>query len=172
MCPVNNCHLSILSYDYVTRIEITVADLIMLRHTLKTCHQFITGCSIQVFQSVNLTCQFIFHALQQRRVLALYFELQCYKIIHIFCKILLIGFHHFFQCLAFFIFNHDCPFPIDLGYFFYLWNIQSCLFHTCCIQCLIKYIWLWMSLCKYFYDTVVTLIYCLIWTLYDDIFFF
>ena len=54
MRPVNHSHLSILSYDHITRIEVSVAYFIMLWHTLKSCQKFITCCRIKIFQSVDL----------------------------------------------------------------------------------------------------------------------
>ena len=49
MSPVNHSHLTVLSNDHVARIKISVTDLVMLRHTFQSCHQFISCRRIQDF---------------------------------------------------------------------------------------------------------------------------
>ena len=78
--------------------------------------------------------------------------------------------HQLFQRLSFFIFNHKCPFSVDVIHTFYFRNIQSCGLHPRLIQCLIKDVLFRMSRLKHLCDSLFAAVYFFVWTFYNYIF--
>ena len=140
MCPVNDCHLSILSNNNVTWIEISVTYFIMFWHALQTCQKLIPCCRIQIFQTINLSCQFVFQFIQSRCSLAMHLQLKIYKVFHILLYIGWICLHHLSKCLSVFVFNNNRPFSINLCYTFHLRNVKTGFFYSCRIQRFVKHI--------------------------------
>ena len=167
MRPVNHCHLSSFTDDHITWIEVSMAYFVMLWHTLKSCKQFISCCRIQILQFVDLPCKLIFQLIQKRISLALYLELEIYKVFHILLKICRIDIHHLFQCLSLFAFDHKCPSSVNLCHLFYLWNIKTSRLYPCGIQRFIKYICLWMFFPKNLYNSLFCFIHFFVCTFYD-----
>ena len=125
-------------YELLTRLES------MPRHT-KLCHGDFNPSNVIVEKNGKMTVIDWAHASQgnasaDAAMTYLLFALKDQKVFHIFFQILPIRFHHVLKCLTCFVLDRNCPLSINLSYFFYLRNVQTCLFYSCSIQSLIKYI--------------------------------
>ena len=137
--PVDKVRRTVVFYDDIGRVEIAVAEFVVLGHTFQSRVQliFYTFVKIsQVYFPIHLVAEFS----EQGAFFGLNLDLPIDELFKILVFLVGILFHKSCKGFALYILGHDRPLPVDFGDFDDFGHVEPGLFHSCLIESLVEHV--------------------------------
>ena len=148
MCPVNDISGAVVLYDNVGWVEIAVAYLLMLVHTLEAGVQLITCGGVEV-GFADLAVHFVLQLVEHRALCSMNLHLKVnehFKVLVLLCGVLL---HELCKGLALNELRNDCPLAVDHLDFKHFGYVNAYILYTRLIERFVEYVRLCVALVKY-----------------------
>ena len=145
MRPVDDVCSAVVLYDYVGGIEVTVAYLVVLGHSLKTGVQLVSCCCVEV-SFADLAVHLVLELVQQRALCSMNLHLKVNEHLKIFVLLGRILLHQLSKCLALDEFRNDSPLAVNGHYFKNFRNVDSDVLYACLVKGFVEYIVLGIAL--------------------------